>query len=1259
MADEARRRSMRILMDIQACQTAGSGPRGVGRYSKSLFTHIVQNGGPRDTFALFAPHLPVALDPGVLNESRVLRLPDLPAWGSPRDFQGGEEDTLDGLALSAFLAPIKSDVIHVSHAFEGFSERVALPSYKQRPTGQVISATLYDLIPLLYQEHYFQDESFRKWYFSRLSWLRQANLLLAISESSRQDAINLLGIDPWRIVTIHGGIAPHFQPAADHEGTRRDLIQRYGLRERFVLYTGGDDHRKNIRGAIAGYASVPGEIRRNCTLVIVCSMDDQRRKMYLDIARQVGLDSQDVVITGFVSEEDLVAFYSACDVFVFPSLYEGLGLPVLEAMACGAPVVGGNNSSIRELIIRPDALFDASSSHSIGEMIGKVLTNKTFAEELRRYGKKRANEFSWKDTACRAIDAFDDALARARDSGVQCAIQGWLPRKRIAMFSPLPPCRSGIADYNAKFLPYLARHFDIDLYVDNYQVNDETLTSAFRIFNASDFDAVAQAYDAILYEFGNSEFHAHMLPLLEKYPGVVGLHDAYLSGLFGYLDFHLGDSGRYASEMLNAHGSTARRFFAPIQGHPDANGATMVNLPCTKTVIDQAIGIISHSPFNLDVSRQHYPEGWQSSYRIIPQMVRVPRVYSKIERDEVRKQFDFTDDDIVITTFGHIAWTKWGDRLLEAFLTSPLRNDPRVSLVYAGELAKDDFGLRLKDAIKKAKLGKRIRITGFLSEKDYEHYLRIADIAVQLRTKSRGGTPKGVLDCLAFGVPVIVNNDASYTDYPNDVVIKLDAEPSPDKIVQSLVDVCAGRELRMAFAKKGLEYVRAHHDPAHCASEYAAAIHEFIDRNQQLKPKNMAVAFAPHLADCPDPQSAARSATDWIEHIPASQFRRRRLIIDVSHIAQSDHKTGIQRVVKEIVKSVYCCPGRSDFEPLAVELVDGCLRVASAWLLEQGLLLPQEETSQSMDSSVEFCAGDVFLMLDSSWARYREFYQAFSRAREANVPVYTAIYDLLPLLLSKENFVEGGPEWFEAWFREAILASDGFVCISKSVAEDVIAFLEKESIPPKWPKIGFWHLGSDFRQQRINSGIRPKVSELADRSYLLMVGTIEPRKSHALALDAMERLWAQGHDLCLCIAGKEGWMVKELMKKLRNHPQAGGKLFLIEHPTDEDIGSLYAQSSGLLFLSKGEGFGLPLVEAANHGTPIICSDIAVFHEIAGDFATYVGIESSESLSRELAKWWDRKLAGQLPDINKMPRMTWEQSADALLKVVFDHNWMKE
>lgn len=1247
---------MRIVMDLQACQTAGSAKRGVGRYSYELFSGILRNNSAYDLRAVVSSCLPHEVDLRAIPENLVLRLPECKNWPTDRVFQGGEQDNLDSLAYTSLVAPLNADIVHVAHAFEGFGDRVALPAKGAMAAGQILSATLYDLIPMLFQDHYFQSPEFRKWYLSRLSWLRGADLLLAISESSRQDAIDLLGIEPWRIVTIHGGIGSHFKPSEDREFLRRDLATRYQLKQRFVLYTGGDDHRKNIGGAIAGFAEVPPAQRRNCQLVVVCAMEPHRQQMYLDMARHAGLDERDVLITGYVPENDLLAFYQTCDALVFPSLYEGLGLPVLEAMACGAPVLGGNNSSIRELIVRPDALFDATSAKSIAAALVKILSDEKFSLDLREYGQKRARDFSWERTASLALQAFEEASARVCSSGIQSAIHGWIPRKRMAVLTPLPPCRSGIADYNAKFLPYLARHFDIDLYVDNYDVSDESLTSSFRIFQVAAFDRVAPNYDVILYEFGNSEFHSHMLPLLEKYPGVVGLHDAYLSGLFGYFDFYLGDTGSYAREMLSAHGPLARRCFAPVMRNPEPNGATMVGLPCTKRILDAATGIISHSPFNLEMAQRFYPEGWPSPYRIISQMVPMPESWTSFRRAEARAALGFRQDDLIITTFGHIAWTKWGDRLLEGFLASRMRKNARVHLVFAGELAKDEFGRQLEASVAKAALGDRIRITGFLSELDYEKYLQIADVAVQLRTKSRGGTPKGVLDCLAHGVPVIVNNDASYRDYPDDVVIKLTAEPTIDEIALALNEISGSETVREAFALAGLDYVRSHHDPAHCAAEYAAAIHEFVERAGRAKPDAFVSAFAPHLATCADSELASQNAADWLESISLPTFARRRVFVDVSHIAQCDHRTGIQRVVREIVRALYCSE-HAGFEPIAVELVGGVLQVATAWLDRMGLLLEQEKRSTSTMAPVSFRAGDVLLMLDSSWARYNEFYPVFNEARNSRVPVYTAVYDILPLLLPDGNFVEGGKEWFSGWIANAIVASDGLVCISRAVADDLMTYMKSNPSLTRLPKVGFWHLGSDFSSRAVEGVVTTQVADMATRPYLLIVGTIEPRKSHALALEAMERLWKDGDELCLCIAGKEGWMVSELMERLRNHPLAGKKLFLFEGPSDADIQFLYEHAAGLLFLSKGEGFGLPLIEAANHGTAIVCSDIPVFREIAGDFAIYIDQSSLETATAGIRHWWDASRAGELPDTKLMPRLTWEQSGSALLNVVFDNHWI--
>ena len=1255
-----RRSSMRLLIDMQATQTPGSAHRGVGRYSSALFGGIRATADDADVRALVSEDQAHPADLGDFPVNRTLRLPALPDWSSGRKFRGGQQDDLDALAYMARVAPLSPDVIHVSHAFEGLGQRVALPTRAAMAPGQILSTTLYDLIPLVFPEHYFQDETFRLWYRQRLAWMRDADLLLAISEASRQDAITRMGVEPWRVVTIGGGISDHFKPfkgsAAKREKDKKLLARRYGLKLRFAVYTGGDDFRKNIAGAIRGFAAVPPSQRADWSLVIVCAMEPHRQDMYRDIAKVAGLDPASLIITGFVPEEDLVSFYQQCDLLVFPSLYEGLGFPVLEGMACGAPVIGGNNSSIRELIERPDALFDASSTEAIAAAMAKVMGDNAFSESLRLSGLARARDFTWDNSARIAVDAFEEAVQRKQHAVVAVASAGGLPRRRLAMLTPLPPSRSGIADYNADFLPFLSRHFEVDLYVAGDPVSDERLTSAFRIFDVAGFEKVAGNYDAILYEFGNSEFHAHMLPLLEKFPGVVGLHDAYLSGLMGYLDFFLGDHGSYQREMIASHGPRARRYFMPCDPHPDGNGGSMVNLPCIRRVLRQATGLISHSPYNLTVARESHPEGWRAPFRIIPQMVHMPLPVAAGDRARLRAERGFTDADIVVATFGHIAWTKCGDLLLAAVekMAQPAKGS--IHLIFAGELARDDFGERLKQKVAASRLGDRVRITGYLDDADYGDWVHAADIAVQLRINSRGGTPRGVLDCMARGVPVVVNDDASYRDYPDDVVAKVPPEPEADALAAMLRRLAGSRELRERFGAAGLAYVRTEHDPAGSAAHYAAAIDAFAAGARQTDAAATAMLMAPHLAQCGCPADAIQAAREWLSAPVKPHFERRRLLIDVTYLSAADHQTGIPRVVKEITRAAYCAD-LADFEPVAVALVDGELRRAAELLRDTGICGGAELEMPEYQMPVVPTPGDILLMIDSSWHQVDDFARVFAAARSAQVPIYTVVYDLLPMTLPSDCIVSGGREWFEGWINKAMRHSDGLIGISRSAAEEVADYVEQQLPPGDRPAIGFWHLGSDF-----GAGAQAEAGEdvgrVGGQRYLLMVGTIEPRKSHAIALDAMEQLWAVGQDLCLVIAGRQGWLVDDLMVRIRGHAELGRRLFFFDGPTDAEIAFLYRHAQALLFLSKGEGFGLPLVEAAHYGTALICSDLPVFREIGEGFAWFVDHTSGTKVAAGILSWSELKAKSRHPDSRAMPRLSWKQSAEQLIDVVMNNRWIR-
>lgn len=1257
----AERNSYRLLFDMQAAQTAGSAHRGVGRYSSALFKATREISGACDLRALVSDALRHSADLSDLPANRVLRMPQLPDWTDARKFRGGQQDDLDALAYMARVMPLSPDVIHVSHAFEGFSERVPLPSRQSLAPRQVLSATLYDLIPLIFPEHYFQDESFRLWYKQRLQWLRDADLLLAISECSRQDAISLLGIEPWRIITIAGGISDHFKPFAG-EGPARaaakaDLARRYGLKPKFVLYSGGDDFRKNIAGAIRGFSAVPVERRKGCCLVIVCAMEAHRQETYRDIARNAGLSPDEIIITGFVSEEDLVSFYQHCDLLIFPSLYEGLGFPVLEGMACGAPVIGGDNSSICELIVRQDALFDSSSTESIAEAITNVLSDKGFAADLSEKGVMRAKAFTWQQSASIALEAFQEASERKCERLEMLAVSGGLPRKKLAVLTPLPPSRSGIADYNAEFLPFLARHFEIDLYVAGEAVARESINAAFSVFDAAAFEKVATNYDVILYEFGNSEFHAHMLPLLERFPGIVCLHDAFLSGLMGYFDFFLGDSGSYQREMIAAHGPRARLFFLPGEPHPNGNTASMISLPCIQRVLQQAIGIISHSPFNLETAREAHPEGWAAPFRIIPQMVRMPASMNPKERFAFREALGFSSSDIVIATFGHVAWTKCGDVLLEG--VEQMSDHPRrhVHLVFAGEMARDDFGEALRQKIQKSFLTKNIRVTGYLNQADYARYLRAADIAVQLRINSRGGTPKGVLDCMSHGLPVVVNDEASYRDYPADVVVKIPPEPDAMALAAALNQLSGSIELCEEYSRAATSYVRANHDPANAAAQYAAFIWDCAERARHTSGTELARQMAPHLARSADNRDATAKARDWLAASRRPLFSRRRLLIDVTYLASTDHRTGIPRVVKEITRAAYA-KDLTDFEPVAVRLVNGELHRAGALLQALGVCGEPELQMPEYGQPVWPQPGDILLMIDSSWHQVDQFAPVFDAARQAHVPIYTVIYDLLPMRLPADCVVPGGKEWFESWMAKVVSHSQGLIGISRCVAEDIAAYVETVLPSGVRPKIGYWHLGADFSKTSAPQPPSADVRIVQGRSYLFMVGTIEPRKSHAIALDAMEQLWAGDSELCLVIAGREGWLVDDLMTRLRRHRELGRRLYFFEGASDSDIEFLYRHAEALLFLSKGEGFGLPLVEAAYYGVPLICSDLPVFREIGDGFAHFVDHGSGAAAAAGIAKWMQLKEKGLHLDSKNMPRLSWRESADQLIDLVMNNRWIR-
>ena len=178
------------------------------------------------------------------------------------------------------------------------------------------------------------------------------------------------------------------------------------------------------------------------------------------------------------------------------------------------------------------------------------------------------------------------------------------------------------------------------------------------------------------------------------------------------------------------------------------------------------------------------------------------------------------------------------------------------------------------------------------------------------------------------------------------------------------------------------------------------------------------------------------------------------------------------------------------------------------------------------------------------------------------------------------------------------------------------------------------------------------LSEIAARPTFLLVATLEPRKGHEQTLKAFERLWANGADVNLVLVGKHGWHVEKLVARLRRHSELGVRLFWLDGISDEYLGRIYQASSCLIFPSEGEGYGLPLIEAARHGTPILARDLPVFREVAGEHAYYFNGLDPAALADAVAEWLTLWSQGRHPKPDQVGALTWDESAAQLVDCLF-------
>ena len=843
---------MRIVIDLQGAQ-CDSRFRGIGRYSLSLALAMARNAGKHDVWLALNSAFPQSIfdlretfaglvDPAQIrvfnNSGHTAEVVPDNAWRVRTSERMREH----------FLEQLKPDAIHVPTLFEGYGDD-AVTSVGSFTSGHKTAVTIHDLIPLMDQANYLSNPIYRDFYFRKLESLKRAGLLLAISESSRLEAIEHLGWSPERIINTSEGADAHFKVIELSAERKQQIRTRYGITRKMVMYApGGFDPRKNFDGLMQAYALLSPEIRRDYQLVLASRLskslhDDSRAKM--NACRvNAGLAEDELVLTDFMPEDDLVALYNMADLFVFPSKHEGFGLPPLEAMACGAPTLGANASSLPEVIGWSEALFDPHSPAHMAEKMSQALLSPAFRTQLKAHGIEQVKKFSWDGSALKAIAALES------------------------------------------------------------------------------------------------------------------LH------------------------VLNAT--------KPTVSYP------------TSSLLD-SIAQISSNPS--------------------------------------------------------------------------------------------------------------------ATEKDLAHTANAISFNTSLETPTK-------------------------------------------------------------------------------------------------------------------------------------------LLVDVTELVRFDAKSGIQRVVRSILLALHhdTPPGYE----LCPVYYDGFRYLHAKSFMAALTQQPKKVQRASFDEVAEFNQDDIYLGLDLNPGLTVKLQETYQHWRALGLQVYFVVYDIL--------LVER-PDWapveaavgLKAWLEVVSQVSTGLLCISESVAREVSAWLEKN--PPKrhhvhhhvrhhLPSISSFHLGADVESSAPSLGMPSEATSvlktLKNRPSFLTVGTLEPRKGHRQTLAAFELLWAQNKDVNLVFVGKKGWMVDDLSTLINNHAELGKRLFWLDGISDEYLGHIYAASTCLLSASEGEGFGLPLIEAAKQHIPVLARDLPVFREVAGNHAFYFKGLAPQDLATSVLEWLDLHQKGNAPDSRDIPVLTWHQSA-AILK----------
>lgn len=1208
---------MKILIDMQAVQSA-SKCRGIGRYSHDFVTAILKKNKKHEICLLFNSCF-IFDDIDLIQHARrfipkknifyfdpvfhVKGLSNAPEWKA----------RTNELLRQYVISSISPDLLLVTSLFEGYCDPCVI-SIEPEANPIKTCVIFYDLIPYLNPTDYLVDSIYKKFYMRKIEFLKKADCYAAISHFAKSELQTILSIPEDSIFTVNGASHDGFYSFTLTDTERLRFRNSYGIPRDYVLFVpGGADARKNIKRTVEAFSLLPdGLLSRYCLVVVGGGL--------------CFTSSKDVLFVGRVSDECLLNFYNDAALSIFPSLHEGLGMSLLEAVACHCPVIVSEKTAMSEIMENhPFLLFNPLSVISISERLAAVLSDSVLMDKIKKISEERSLAYTWDKSA----ELFYSYIEKHE---FKPQVEKEYNVKRLAIVSPLSPCKTGIAGYVERLLPDMNDYFDITLVACQNEVSLASDYQYIKVLTSIEFSLCAHQFDFILYHFGNNPYHSFMLELLARFPGVVVLHDYTISSLYyGSEVQFLSRSGIFLEELYYSHGYQAVQFY--LNDQSEGKSKTRHLYSCNRAIVNLSKGVILHSKLSVEKLKNQYKDQKKELQCCYMPLAQNPYYFKN--KETIKERLGFSKDTFIVVSLGFIAETKCSHELVVAWSQSELSKKDNCYLIFVGDSPADDYGDKLLKLVTQA--GKsNVMITGWIDDANYLSYLEAADIGVQLRLNSNGETSLSALEVLSAGIPLIVNNYGAQKEIPESVCYKLQERFLVSELTQAIEDLYASHSKRSALGEGSRIYIENHHAYPIIAKKYAEMIPSFYSStltSASIVKQLVAISGFPKKN-----KSLLYGLSEYISYIEDRQISEKVVWVDITTLILSDRGSGIERVVKSLLKEL-------------ILLSDGSLRIEPVYLTKNknGIFeyrYARHYMAQLLhinwdvsDNCVKPNIGDICFLLgydvDLTVAAARA--NLYKEWELRGIKFIMMVYDILPI-----TWPQFFPSWarsmFESFFGEMKKIINKYICISDFTKKELSRWLKSSFCSIQDSQAFVMSMGADFEHSFASSGLSRKEKKVASllhkKSSFLMVGTIEPRKGYLQVLKAFEALWSRGDDVALVIVGREGWVglpsnerktIPATIKLIKNlQDRFPNNIYWFSGASDEFLALLYNSCNALIAASEVEGFGLPLIEAAQAGLPIIARDIAVFREVLGEFAVFFSSQDFE----EFAGCMESVLTGQ-------------------------------